>query len=509
MTNSYRFLFFYNLGLFVFESAICLPSKKIVYLWRIYMFYTILMSNKLNIASLLSRLIYLLGVVTILASCDGNKRQARDFEQIKESGELTIITLSSSTSYFIYKDEPMGYDYDLAKDFCDYYGLKLNVKVAENSTRLIQMLQNGEGDLITSPISVQNELKDSILYCGLEQISHQVLIQRTNKADSMVTDVTQLIGKEVYIKHNTKYHKRLLNLDAELGNGIIIKDVEKDTVTVEDLIEMVAQKQIDYTVADEYIAKLNKTYYRNIDVSLPISFEQRSSWAVRKDTPELAKVLNGWFAENSKTREYKSILKKYFELSKQPDFDLNILVKVPKGNISLYDDLFKKYAPVSGYDWYLLASVAYQESRFKPEVRSWAGAVGLMGLMPRTARVFGISGDDLNNPELSIKVGSELINKLNDMFAQIPDAEQRLKFVLAAYNGGNGHVADAQALARKYNSDPYKWDGHVEKYIELKSKPEYYNDSVCKNGYLRGSEVVQYVNQVTNNRNKFKTITAK
>lgn len=451
----------------------------------------------------------LIGIMIMFGSCAEKKLQTRDFEEIKQSGELTIITLSSSTSYFIYKDEPMGYDYDLAKDFCDHYGLKLNVKVAENSTRLLEMLENGEGDLITSPISVQNELKDSILYCGLEQVSHQVLVQRTNKKDSMVTDVTQLIGKEVYIKHNTKYHKRLLNLDAELGNGIIIKDVEKDTVTVEDLIEMVAQKRIDYTVADEYIAKLNKTYYRNIDVSMALSFEQRSSWAVRKDTPELAKALDEWFADNSKTREYKSILKKYFELSKQPDFDANVLVNLPKGSVSLYDALFKKYAAVSGYDWHLLASVAYQESRFKPKVASWAGAVGLMGLMPRTAQVFGVSGDELKNPELSVKVGAELISKLDDMFAKVPDFEQRLKFILAAYNGGNGHVTDAQALARKYNDNPYVWDGHVEKYIELKSKPEYYNDSVCKNGYLRGSEVVKYVKQVTANRERFKSIETK
>ena len=143
----------------------------------------------------ISFLAILIGTIILFGSgCAEKKLQTRDFEQIKQSGELTIITLSSSTSYFIYKDEPMGYDYDLAKDFCDHYGLKLNVKVAENATRLLQMLENGEGDLITSPISVQNELKDSILYCGLEQVSHQVLVQRTNKKDSMITDVTQLIG---------------------------------------------------------------------------------------------------------------------------------------------------------------------------------------------------------------------------------------------------------------------------------------------------------------------------
>lgn len=468
--------------------------------------------NRQNTGSTVGRLAFFIAMIMMLGGCiTKQKPQVYDFEQIKQKGELTIITLNSSTSYFIYKDEPMGYDYDLAKDFCSYYGLKLNVKVAENSTRLIEMLENGEGDVIASPISIQHELRDSILYCGLNQISHQVLVQRFNKKDSMVNDVTQLIGKEVYVKHNTKYHRRLINLNAELGNGIIIKDVEKDTVTVEDLIEMVATKQIDYTVADEYIAKLNKTYYHNINVSLPLSFEQRSSWAVRQSTPQLAEALDRWFTENSKTREYKSIVKKYFELSKHPDFEVIVTETPPppppplkKGKISVYDDLFRKHAHLSGYDWYLLASIAYQESRFKPEVQSWAGAVGLMGLMPRTAKAFGIEGDQLRDPDLSIEVGAKLIKKLDKIFSKVEDPEQRLKFVLAAYNGGNGHVADAQALARKYNDDPYTWDGHVEKYIELKSNPEYYKDPVCKNGYLRSSEVIKYVQQVTANHQKYK-----
>jgi membrane-bound lytic murein transglycosylase F len=462
----------------------------------------------------MTRFSILLFSLILLCGCSKPKPQVYDFEQIKQSGELTIITLSSSTSYFIYKDEPMGYDYDLAKDFCEYYGLKLNVKVAENSTRLLEMLQNGEGDLVASPVTIQNELKDSILYCGLEQVSHQVLVQHTEKRDSMVTDVTQLIGQEVYVKHNTKYYRRMKNLDAELGNGIIIRDVEKDTITVEDLIEMVALRQIKYTVADEYIAKLNKTYYNNIDISLPLSFEQRSSWAVRKNTPLLAQALNEWFAENQKSPVYKAVIKKYFELSKlSGNMDeiedmaslVGQILKTPEGAISPFDDIFKKYAKTAGYDWYLLAAIAYQESHFKTNLSSWAGAVGLMGLMPRTAQSFGVSGEELKNPDSSVKAGAGLIGRLDKIFSKISDPEQRIKFILAAYNGGNGHVADAQALARKYGDDPYVWDNSVEKYIELKSKPEYYNDPVCKNGYLRSKEVLNYVQQVSNNWNKYKT----
>lgn len=437
-------------------------------------------------------------------SCTNQKVDSYDFEQIKASGELTIITLSGSTSYFIYKDEPMGYDYDLAKEFCDHYNLKLNVKVAENSTRLVEMLESGEGDLIAYPVPVQNDLKDSIIYCGLEQISHQVLVQRKVEKDSMVVDVPQLIGKEVYVKHNTKYYQRLVDLDSELGGGVIIKDVEKDTVTVEDLIGMVANKSINYTVSDEYIARLNKTYFKNIDISVPVSFEQRSSWAVRKDMPLLAKALNEWFDENNKKPNYVATTKKYFELSKEPDGEQIDILKLPKGHISKYDSLFKKYAKHSDFDWQLLAAIAYQESRFKSDRSSWAGAVGLMGLMPRTAAIYDVTGSDLLNPEKSILAGSSYFKYLLKIFDNIPDKEQRIKFALASYNGGNGHIADARALARKYGDNPDIWDGNVEKYIELKSKPEYYNDSVVKCGYLRGKEVINYVTQVTQNWEEFK-----
>lgn len=452
-------------------------------------------------------LVYILFAFTIFSCNSKDNKDIDDFEQIKQKGELTILTLNSSTSYFIYKEEPMGYDYDIAQDFCDTYGLKLNVKVAENVNRLVEMLNNGEGDLIAYEVPVQNELKDSIIYCGLEQISHQVLVQQANKGDTLIKDVTELIGKEVYVKQDTKYHQRLQNLNAELGGGIIIKNIDKDTITSEELIEMVAVGEIKYTISDEYIAKLNRTYYRNIDISLPISFDQRSSWAVRKSSPGLAKILNEWFVENNNTPIYKGITKKYFELSKQPfDGEYEIPKNLPKGAISAYDNLFKKHAKGTKYEWEFLAAVSYHESRFQNNLTSWAGAAGIMGLMPRTAKSLGLSSEDRMNPDLSIGAAVDLLDRLDKMFSKISDLNERQKIILAAYNAGNGHINDAQALARKYGADPYIWEGNVKKYLELKNIPEYYNDPVCKCGYFRGAETVKYVDNVINTSNRFKQI---
>lgn len=440
----------------------------------------------------------------VFGACKQPPKAQWDFEQIKQKKELTVITLNSSMSYFMYKDEPMGYDYDLSKDFCDHYGLKLKVKVAENANRLLEMLKNGEGDIVAYPVTIQNELKDSVIFCGPEQISHQVLVQRSNVGDTIINDVTQLIGKEVVVKHDSKYHQRLINLNSELGSDILIQDAAKDTVTIEDLIQMVSEGTIKYTVSDEYVARLNKTYFRNINISLPLSFEQKSSWVVRRDTPLLAEALNEWVKDKEYKRMYSNIIKRYFELSKMPfDGDYVIPQYLPKGNISVFDDVFKKHADGTIFDWQMLASIAYQESRFRTDVVSWAGAAGLMGLMPRTATSLGITVEDRKDPDLSVMASVKLLHKLNKMFSKIEDPEERIKFVLASYNGGNGHIFDAQALARKYGERDYVW-ADVEKYLTLKSNPEYYNDSVVKNGYFRATETTRYVDQVVSNWRKFK-----
>lgn len=447
----------------------------------------------------------------LLYSCNKKpENQISDFDQIKGKGELTIITLNTSTSYFIYKEEPMGYDFDLAQDFCDHHNLTLNVKIAENTTRLLEMLKNGEGDLIAYAVPIQNELKDSVIYCGEEQITHQVLVQKANKGDTILKDVTELIGKDVFVEKGTKYHQRLNNLNSELGGGINIHAVSEDTITSEDLIEKVSLGEIKLTVCDAYIARLNRTYYRNIDISLSVSFEQRTSWAVRYDSPELAKALDRWFAEKENTPTYKAITKKYFELSKQPfDGEYELPDKLPKGAVSPYDDLFRKHAEGTKYDWHLLAAISYHESRFKNHLTSWAGASGIMGLMPRTAKSLGLNSEDRMNPDLSIGAAVGLLDRLNKIFLKIDNIEERNKFILAAYNGGNGHINDAQALARKYGANPYIWENNVEKYVELKSNPEYYNDPVCKNGYLRGGETVRYVRSVLSTTERFKRINPK
>lgn len=440
---------------------------------------------------------YLILCLLIITGC-GRKNNLPhsvfDFPEMLEKGEINALTLSGSMTYFIYKGEEMGYEYELLTDFAESNNLKINLKVAENETKLQEMLESGEGDLIACNVPVTIEGKSILKYCGREVVNEQVLIQRSNRGDTILKDVTDLIGKEVWVIHDSKYHNRLINLNNELGGGIHIRVMEQDTVSVEDLIAMVSSGKISYTLSDSDLAKLNKTYYPNINISLKVSHSQRSSWAVRKDTPELASALSIWFGENQNTPRYRRIIKRYFEMSKLPG-DAPAPLLAPN-RICEFDSLFRQYATKINWDWRLLASIAYQESRFYTDRVSWAGATGLMGLMPRTAEAFGVSEDELNDPEASIRGATALLKRLNSSFRDIEDQNERIKFILAAYNAGAGHINDAQALTEKYGKDPHVWNENVEEYIKLKKLPEYYNDPVCKQGYFRATETLNYVEYV-------------
>lgn len=413
-----------------------------------------------------------------------------DLDDIIEDGELIVLTINSYASYFSYRESPMGFQYELAQGFAKSLGVELKVKVVNSEVELVKALLNGEGDLIAYNLAITNERKKELIYCGKENVSHQVLVQRNG--NNVLNDVTQLVGKEVYVMPG-KYEMRLKNLNQELGGGIMIHEISQDSITNEDLITMVAEGKIDYTVTNNELAKINKTYNPNLDISMEISFDQRSAWAVRKTSPKLAEAADKWHRENINSAEYEASARRYFELDKHSP--QGAILSLKDGRISYYDDLFKKYAPQINWDWRILAALVYTESNFNPKAVSWAGAKGLMQLMPATSRAYGVPAGMESDPEESIKAGVKYIAELQKIFFKVNDSD-RIKFVLASYNSGIGHVFDAMALAEKYGKDKYLWDGNVAVYMLLKNKEEYYKDPVCKNGYFRGVETYNFIRDV-------------
>ena len=444
-----------------------------------------------------------------------NQPIAYDLEDIKQSGVLRAITTFSPTGYFLYRGQTMGFQYELLSLLAKSLEVDLEIVLARNIDSVIPMLNRGEGDIIALGYTVTGDRKEDVNFTDPFLITHQSLVQRkpdnwkklskNNIEKSLVKDVVELLDDTVSVRHNSSYYMRLLQLSNELGDTIHT-NVLSGEITDEEIIKLVAEGKIKYTVIDDNIASIHANYFDNIDIQTPISLSQKIAWAVRKTSPELLDTINKGLAQIKNKPDYNIIYHKYFEnrkqFTKRIDSDYYTVIT---GKISVYDDLVKKHVPTLGWDWLLVKSLVYQESRFNPRNRSWAGASGLMQLMPATAKELGVT--NVNNAEQNIKAGIKYLKKMYDNWEEIPDSIQRIKFAMASYNAGFGHVKDAQRLAKKFNKDTLRWDDGVDEFILNLSKPSYYHDPIVKYGYVRGSEPYNYIIEIFNRYNDYKTFT--
>lgn len=463
---------------------------------------------------MVKRLFYISLLLTLLAvfGCDfGGTRSAKqhklvkhDLEDIKKEGVLRVITTYSSTSYFLYKGQPMGYEYDLLKRFAKHLDVELDIHVSNDLDTMFNQLLDGEVDLIAHGLTITNQRKEYVDFSDYLYLTHQVLVQRKPEnwrnlkwsalQASLIHDVIDLIGDTVSVWANSSYIDRLANLSDELGGTIYIDTLPGDLST-DRIIEMVANGDIKYTVADNNIASINASYYPELDVRVPVSFSQRMAWAVRPQSSELLAELNNWIGTMKKGVEYYAIYNKYFK--NERDFRRRVnsdYFSLNNNRISEYDELIQESADSLGWDWRLLASMVFQESKFIPDLESWAGAKGLMQLMPVAAERYGV--EDRTHPEESMKAATKIIQVLYNRFEDVPDSTERIKFTMASYNCGYGHVEDARALARSEKLNPNVWDGNVAESMLKLSYPENYNKPLVKHGYVRGVEPFTYVKQV-------------
>jgi membrane-bound lytic murein transglycosylase F len=310
-------------------------------------------------------------------------------------------------------------------------------------------------------------------------------------------------GKTIYVQEGTPHSLRLRSLSKEIGKRLTIKKVQSNS---EELIQRVADGEIDYAVCDENVSLVNATYYPDIDVSTPVSSPQGITWGIRRThSGRLLKELNQWIVKFRKTKTYAVLFDKYYENKRSSRIVKSDYYTLSTGKISPYDELIKIYSDSISWDWRLLASLICQESRFEPYVKSWAGAYGLMQLMPATGRKYGIN--IASSPGNNIKAGTRYIESLEKIFEpMIHDEKERYRFILASYNAGPGHILDAMKLAEKHGKDPTIWDGNVAELLLKKSDPQYYNDTVVKNGYCRGKESVNFVSEILERYEHYKNI---
>jgi len=260
----------------------------------------------------------------------------------------------------------------------------------------------------------------------------------------------------------------------------------------EALVNKVAKGDVEYTVIQDNLAQLKEAYFTNIKIRPIVGASHNVAWGVRQNSPQLLRELNRWIEEKKNGPLFDRLYKKYFVDRKgYKERVASEYLTSATGKLCPYDPLLKRHASELNWDWRLLASQVYQESQFKPNARSWAGATGLLQLMPATAKEFGVR--NIHDPEDNVQGAVKFLNWLEKYWdKKIADEVERLKFVLASYNCGAGHIEDAQRLAEKNGGNPKSWDDVAYWLLQL-SKVQYSSDPDVKYGFCRGIEPVTYV----------------
>ncbi|NVM56549.1 MAG: membrane-bound lytic murein transglycosylase MltF [Desulfobacterales bacterium] len=416
----------------------------------------------------------------------GSSGENRALERILKSGTITVLTRNNAHCYYTYREQEMGFEYDLAKAFAEFLGVELKVKVSESWDGLLPSLDNGGGDFVAASMTITpSRLKLADFSKGYLPGQQMVI---THKNNTGIKSIDDLEGRTIHLRGGTPYEERMRTLKRK-GLDITIK-VHEDVPT-EEFIEGAAEGNIEVTIADSNVALLNRRYYPDIRLAFPIHKPRSLGWAVKKGERALLNKINEFFDTIEQDGTFKEIYNRYYAYVESFDhldikkFHERIQIHLPK-----YEKTIRKAAEVYGFDWRLIVALIYQESQFNPWARSFSGVRGLMQLTVPTAVEMGIK--NRLAPQQSIMGGVRYLRRLYDLYEESPEPD-RMLIALAAYNVGKGHILDARRIASDIQLDPNKWSS-LEKTLPLLRQRKYYKESEF--GYCRGMEPVFHVQRI-------------
>lgn len=431
----------------------------------------------------------------------------RDFDAIKKSGVIRLITRYNSSSYFLHKGMERGFEYEFLSEFAKEHGLNVEVAIIQNGQSAIDMLNSGEGDVIAANYVVTPARKKYVDFTQPYNLVNQVIVlpeKWNNRPDSTLADLGDIT---ISVRYNSSYYQTLKNLQSE-GYTFKIDTVSEDWDT-EALMYGVEQGKFEATVSDDNLFRAANTYIKGLTAGPVIEKDDTVAWAIRKNSPELQKAMNQFLAKHFKLRgdqppkrsEFLNVLRqRYFEDEAQI-----VALKTPvktkyAGLLSPYDKLIRPIADSMGIDWRMVVAIAAQESKFDPTAKSWTGAIGLMQISPRFSTY---SVPQLLNVKTNIREGIRILEDQLNHYAYM-DSTDRWKFALATYNAGPGHITDARRLVMDQYKNPNNWDNVANALIML-MKRKYYDDA--RFGFCRGIETVSYVNDIMSRYQMYQTIT--
>ncbi len=408
------------------------------------------------------------------------------FSRVLNSGKLRVATTNSPVTYFIGPDGKRGFEFDLANAFADAYGLKVEIVLKDSVQQTVDAVIAGEADIAAAGITKKIKDHSDYMYGPVyQQVRKEVVCHRDGVQPNTIEQLSDI---NFVVGHKSHYSDYLVSQRAEYPD---LKWIEYEKA-VDQLLEMVADKEIDCTVADSNIFETSRRYLPELTAALHLSEPQDVVWVIPQKSDKLYEAIEYWinhFAEDGKLHHIED---QYFGHYTIFDYvNIRVFHRRIQSRLPKYRDLFKKAGKKYGIPWTTLAAQSYQESYWNPKAKSPTGVRGLMMLTLKTARSMGYKSRLI--PENSIFGGARYLSKLIDQVSPNVHGQDRLWFALAAYNVGMGHVHDAQTLAYSLGKNPNLWKD-VREVLPLLSQRKYYKKT--KYGYARGTEPVRYVQRI-------------
>ncbi|MCK5727471.1 MAG: transporter substrate-binding domain-containing protein [Thiotrichaceae bacterium] len=420
-----------------------------------------------------------------------NESSFGDLDAIKKRGVLRVLLKNNSASYFFWRGQLMGFEYEMAKAYAKHLGVKLAVIVPPNNSLMLSWLKEGRADFAAGFLTYNESWLDHKLVASTpyHSATQHLVVNKNNNAIKTPSDLKSLT---VVIHRSSQYWTTLKQLQST-GIKIILK-LAPEEISVEEILEKVASGEYPATLVDEHLLGIELNSGAKLKSAFSLDKIYNHSLAIREGNTTLLKSLNDYIKKKKESKHYRTLYNKYFINEKSISLLQKSRLKEVNGKkrLSRYDKLVKKYSQRYGFDWRLITAQMYSESRFQEDAHSHAGAIGLMQVMKNTGKQLNLNA--LHKPDVNIHAGVKYMHWLSKRFnPELPIAD-RMWFTLASYNAGLGHVLDAKRLAEKQGLNPNRWFDNVEKAMLMLSKRQYYQKS--RYGYVRGREPVGYVRKI-------------
>jgi len=422
----------------------------------------------------------------LIAACDLLPQSQLD--RVRDNGELHVLTRNSGTTYYEGPNGPSGLEYDLAAGFAEYLGVKLKIETPESLSQILRKTQAGVVDMAAAGLTVTAERQDLLNFSTSYQRITPQLVYRVGMRTPR--NLNELQG-DLEVVADSSHAERLRMLQEEYPNLSFRQNSGLDS---EQLLNLVWEQVIDYTVADSNEVAISRRFYPELRVAFDISPPESLAWAFPNgEDRSLIEKANEYLKMIKDNGQLDQLLERYYGYV--TDFDYvgtRRYMKHIEQRLPDFRRWFEEAGETTGVDWRLLAAIGYQESHWNPRAVSPTGVRGVMMLTQTTMRQLGITKSRLD-PQASIEGGSRYIARVRSRMPKRIREPDRTWMALAAYNVGTGHLEDARKLAQSDGADPDKWID-VKKYLPLLNQKKWHQQT--RHGYARGNEPVRYVENI-------------